>query len=62
LGEQISMGPVPYLPPTPSGFLQWSRRLHRTLLPASGNLGRTYFVLVANFGKLSPEQLALVAA
>ena len=30
------------LPPTPSGFLQWFRRLRRTLLPASGDLGRTF--------------------
>ncbi len=51
-----------YLPPTPSGFLQWFRRLHRNLLPASGDLGRTYFVPVVTFGILTPEQLALVAA
>ena len=43
-----------YLPPTPSGFLQWFRRLHRTLLPASGELGRTCFVRVVNFGHLLP--------
>ncbi len=50
-----------YLPPTPSGFLQWFRRLHRTLLLASGDLGRNYLARVVNFGQLSPEQLALVA-